>query len=168
MLSCRLGLAGRKMILNSLNGVEFYRNSLWGRYMFLQIFGTFSKVLPCYHHERDSKQKPLSCIYQSSHVQIHLVSSKSFQAPALSSWPQVNPLTHQSRISNQIRVLILGQEFYSYLLTQAKFFPFGPYLFASILNWTEPRGRAQGVYNSPQHLLSFQSLNRHWLRLLLL
>ena len=107
MLSFRLGLVGRKMILNSLNGIEFYRNSLWGRYMFLQIFGTFSKVLPCYHHERDSKQKPLLCICHSSHVQIHLISSKSFQAPALfvsiSNWTEPS---HTPRPKGSIEFLL--------------------------------------------------------------
>ena len=55
MSSFRLGLVSRKTILN--NGIEFYRRSQWGRHTFSQVFGTFSKVHPCYHQETSRKAK---------------------------------------------------------------------------------------------------------------
>ena len=78
MSSSRLGFIGRQSILN--NGIEFYRNSLWGRYIFLHILGAFSKVHSSYHHEKDSQQKPLFCVYYS-----HPLVIRSFWWP-VPSW----------------------------------------------------------------------------------
>lgn len=74
----------KKTVLN--NGIEFCQKFSTGQIYVLtdtwQFF--FFLIHPCYHHGKDNQQKALFCIYQSSHVQIHLISWKSFfKAPAL-------------------------------------------------------------------------------------
>lgn len=71
--------------------------------MFLQIFGTFSKVHPCYHHEKDKESKNLYSEYINRHIfntsyllEKHLSSTSpkkfvtvlSWMEPSLSKWPK--------------------------------------------------------------------------------